>query len=888
MPREGAAPQWHALAAAEVLARLASGPDGLGAAEAAARLARHGPNRLPPPPRDGPLRRFLRQFESVYIHVLLAAAAVTAALGLWLDAGVILGVVLVNALIGFIQEGRAEDAMEAIRRVLAPRATVVRDGRLAEVDAAGLVPGDVVVLAAGDRVPADLRLLEAHALAVDEAALTGESVPVEKAVAAVAPQSPLAERRSMAWAGTMVRRGQGRGVVVATGPGTEIGRISGMVAQRPPLASPLLARLARLARWVTALTLLLAAAGFAAGVLWHGADAAHMFLASVALAVAAIPEGLPAIVTITLAVGVQRMARRNAVIRRLPAVETLGAVTVICTDKTGTLTRGEMTVVEVVTASGVHRVAGAGYEPRGAVVPPADAALTALAGACALAADAHVEPGPDGWRAAGDPVDAALHVLARKLGLDPAALAVSAPRIAALPFDPARRFTASLHREAAGRRLLCLKGAPEAVLARCARVRTARGEAPLEAAAWRARAEAMARAGRRVLAVAERRVEDGAGGPLEALAGDGLTLLGLVGIMDPPRPEAAPAVAQARRAGIAVKLVTGDHPGTAAAVARAVGIARPEPVRTGGELATLDERGWREAAAGCDVFARTSPEQKLRLVEALDGLGAVVAMTGDGVNDAPALRRAHVGVAMGRGGTEAAREAAEVVLADDHFATIVAAVEEGRVVDDNVRKALLFVLPTNGAEALAVWIGMVTGLPLPVTPLQILWINMVTAVTLALALAFEAPEPDVMARPPRPPRAGLLSPLLAWRVALVSVLGAGAVYLAYELVAPRGEAAARTAAANTLVLAEAAYLFTTRRVLAPLWRGPPLRANPWVARAVAAVLALQLLFTHAPPLQALFGTAALGPGAWGLAAALGLAVAAAAELDKAAWRRLGR
>ncbi len=893
-PEPGPAPAWHALEAEEALERLGSRRSGLTAAEAAARLARFGPNRLPEPPRPGPLRRLLRHLHDVLIYVLLASALVTAFLQHWVDTGVILGVVLINAIVGFVQEGRAERALDSIRLLLAPQAVALREGHQVEVPAESLVPGDVIVLQAGDRVPADARLLEARDLAVDESALTGESMPTEKHPAPVPVATPLADRRDMVHSGTLVTRGRALAVVTATGAAAEIGRIGALVATAERVETPLLRQMKAFGRTLTAAILALAAATFAFGVAVRGQPAADMFMAAVGLAVAAIPEGLPAILTIALAVGVQRMARRHAIIRRLPAVDTLGAVTVICSDKTGTLTRNELTTEAVVTAEARYTVTGVGYGFHGEfrvdgqpVEPTARPDLMALARAALLASEAEVALDADGKpRIAGDPVDAALVVLARKAGLDPAAVHGEWPRTDLIPFDPNQRLMASLHHDHAGHGCIFVKGAPERLLELCVSEHAHGGDRPIDHGYWHLALERLTGDGLRVLAVAMRpapaeqrnlRYED---------LGTDLVFLGLVGLADPPRPEAVEAVARCRAAGIRVKMITGDHAATARAIAVRLGLGEGEPaVLTGAELDPLDGAALARAAGRVDVFARTAPEHKLALVRALQRHGEVVAMTGDGVNDAPALRQADVGVAMGRKGTAAAREAAEVVLADDNFASIAAAVEEGRTVYDNIRKAIAFVLPTNAAEAGVIVAAVAAGQLLPITPVQILWVNMVTAVTLALAIAVEPAEADVMRRPPRPRDERLLSPFVLWRTAFVGLLMVAAIYglFAWELAAGSTLEAARAAAVNALVLLEAAYLLNARRLRTALWARARAR-NPWVPAAVATVVLLQLPFTYLPAMQAVFGTAAPAPGAWlraGLAAALLLL---AVEAEKA-WLR---
>ncbi|WP_295540292.1 cation-transporting P-type ATPase [uncultured Thiohalocapsa sp.] len=890
-------PAWHHLGAEDALDRLGGGPEGLSPHEAEQRLATHGPNRLPEGKTRGPWLRFLAQFHNVLIYVLLAAGMVTALLQHWLDAGVIFGVVLINAAIGFVQEGKAEDALKAIRSMLSPHAMVWRNGRLVTVDAAALVPGDLVQLQSGDKVPADLRLLRAKGLQIEEAALTGESVPVDKAVAALAAETPLADRRCMAYSGTLVTHGQGTGIVAATGASTEIGRISTLVANVEQLTTPLLRQMAQFGRWLTAAILVLATVSFGFGVLVRSYTAAEMFLASVGLAVAAIPEGLPAIMTITLAIGVQRMAARNAIIRRLPAVETLGTVGVICSDKTGTLTRNAMTVAAVDTGERAFTLTGTGYDPHGAFMhdgaallrPQEDTRLTEILRAAALCNDATLEHAEaDAWRLHGDPMEGALLVAALKAGLDLEALAKRYPRTDLIPFESGHKFMATLHHSHTGASFIYVKGAPEALLDRCATQRSADGDAPLARTAWDTRMEAMAAAGQRVLAVAVKPAEPHRSELDFADVDADLTLLGLFGLMDPPREEVIAAVRTCRDAGIRVKMITGDHAATARAIARQVGLTNPHEALRGAELDALDDATLRQRAQQVDVYARVTPEHKLRLVQLLQQGGEVVAMTGDGVNDAPALKRADVGIAMGINGTEAAKEAAEMVLADDNFASIANAVEEGRTVYDNLRKAMLFILPTNGGEALVVLGAILFGFhQFPLTPVQILWVNMITAVTLALALAFEPPEPGVMRRPPRNARQAVLTPLFLWRIAYVSlILTAGTFGLflwEQSLSAPIEQA--RTVAVNTLVMFEIFYLFNSRYMTASVLNRRGLLGNRYVLYAVGLLLLFQLAFTYLPPLQALFGTAAIDAGVWLRIVLVAASVLFIVELEKALVRR---
>ena len=891
------APVWHALPTEQVLQELQTAPGGLSDAEAAQRLVLHGLNRLPPPQRHGPVMRFLLQFHNILIYVLLAAAAVTALLGHVVDTGVILGVVLINAIVGFVQEGKAESALAAIRKMLSLHAMVLRNGQRREILAEELVPGDWVILQSGDKAPADLRLIEVKNLRIQEAVLTGEAEAVEKAPNPVAPDAAIGDRTSMAYSSTLVAYGQGIGVVVATGAATEIGRISTMLEQVESLVTPLLRQMEQFGRWLSAAILLVAGLTLLAGVFWRGMEPDVMFMAAVGLAVAAIPEGLPAIMTIILAIGVQRMARRNAIIRRLPAVETLGAITVICSDKTGTLTRNEMTVQKAVTADRIFEVNGVGYAPVGgfsidgeSILPENATDLQAIAQAIHLCNDATLTENDGEWRMNGDPTEGALLTLACKAGLDLADEQTRFQRLDSIPFESEHRFMATLHHDHYGEHIIHVKGAPERVLTMCADQQHAEGLQPLRPDEWRARIEALAAAGQRVLAVAFRPAPKTQRELTFADVEAGLTLLGLLGISDPPREEAIQAVRKAREAGIRVKMITGDHGITAQAIATQIGIGDGQKVLTGPELEMLDDEALQAVVLDTDVYARASPEHKLRLVAALQQEGQVVAMTGDGVNDAPALKRADVGVAMGLKGTEAAKEASEMVLADDNFASIAHAVEEGRTVYDNLRKAILFILPTNGAQALVIIAAILLGMAhLPITPVQILWVNMVTAVTLALALAFEPTEPQVMRRPPRNPHEPLLTGFMLWRIGFVSVLLVIAPLGLFLWATGQGVSLeeARTIAVNALVVGEIFYLFNSRYLhQSSLSREGLLGSRP-VLISIAILLALQLAFTYWPPLQRLMGTAPMSAAHWGLFALAGLAAFLLVELEKAFWRQRG-
>ncbi|MCW5612445.1 MAG: HAD-IC family P-type ATPase [Rubrivivax sp.] len=901
--RAGAA-DWHARPADDALQVLRSTPQGLDAAEVARRQAEYGPNRLPEVAPPGVLQRLLRQFDNLLLYVLMAAALVTALMGHWVDAAVIAAVVVLNALIGFVQEGKAEKALAAIRHLLSPHAVVLRDGRQHDIAAADLVPGDIVLLASGDSLPADVRLLQARNLRIDESALTGESVPVDKQPDPVAADAAIGDRRCLAYAGTLVTQGQARALVVATGAATEIGRIGRMLESVQTDTTPLLRKMAGFGRTLTFVILGLAALLFAFGMLVRGMGASEVFMAAVGLAVAAIPEGLPAIMTIALAIGVQRMAARHAVIRRLPAVETLGSVTVICSDKTGTLTRNEMTVQQVVLADAVIDVEGAGYAPEGALriggrelaapeIASRQPALRGLVEVAALCNDAAIHERDGQWLLAGDPTEGALRSLAMKTGVDPAVLALERPRLEVIPFESEHRFMATLHPAAAGdgeATVALVKGAPERMLAMCSTQLMADGrEQPLDGAHWTAAIEAQARAGRRVLALARRALPPGQQDLDHEHVADGLVLLGLVGIIDPPREEAVRAVRQCSEAGIRVVMITGDHGVTASAIANQLGMPGELAAVTGPELERMDDAAMRAAVARTRVFARASPEHKLRLVQALKANGEVVAMTGDGVNDAPALKQADVGVAMGRKGTEAAKQAGAIVLADDNFASIAHAVEEGRTVYDNLKKTVTFLLPINGGESLSLLVAVLLGTALPIAPVQILWVNMVSSIALALVLAFEPTEADVMKRPPRRPDEPLLSRFVLWRISFVSTLFLAGIFGMHEWALLQGasEQTARTVAVNTLVCMEVFYLFSVRYLKAPSFTLQGVKGTPRVLAAVAAVVLLQAAFTYLPFMQTLFATEALPLATGAAIVGVGVAVLVVLELEKALLRRLG-
>ncbi|MFM7109215.1 MAG: cation-translocating P-type ATPase [Planctomycetaceae bacterium] len=917
LPAGHALHNWHALPAAAVAERLATdAARGLAAAEAGRRLEAHGPNALRRPRAEPRWRRFLRQFRELVVGLLLVAAGIAAAMGDRADAAAILAIVVVNAVIGFVQEERAARALSALERLAAPAARVVRDAAAGVVPARELVPGDRIELAAGDHVPADARLVEAFALAVQESALTGESTPVAKAADVVEPAAaPLAERRNMVHAGTVVAAGRAAAVVVATGMATELGRIAGLLERGAAEPTPLQRRLAEVGRVlivaclavVAAISLLEVWRGGGPVALWRSGGLGDVLLRAVSLAVAAVPEGLPAVVTLVLAIGVQRMAGRNALVRRLPSVETLGSVTVICSDKTGTLTRNEMTVRDVVTAAGRYHVTGAGYEPRGEFIREADAGgsrardrtravdvaaapdLRRLLEAAARCTNATVEPAAgSGWRVTGDPTEGALVVAALKGGV--AARDPAEPVTFEIPFDADRRRMSVVVRRRDGSRAIETKGAPEAVLPRC--VAEWRGDGPVPLTDGRraeilAAAAGMADRAIRVLAVACRDLPadeplDGDGDRMER----GLAWLGLAGMIDPPREEARRAVQRCRSAGIRPVMISGDHPATALAIARELGIAAAGGrAMTGVELDGMTDDRLAAEVGSIPVYARVSAEHKLRVVEAWQRAGAVVAMTGDGVNDAPAVRAADIGIAMGVTGTDVTKEASDMVLTDDNFASIVAAVEEGRGIYDNVRKFMHYLLACNAGEVLVMLVAAVLGWPAPLAAIQILWLNLVTDGLPALALGVEPPERDLMRRPPRPPH----EPVIPWREGVLIVVHGSlvaAVTLGGFWWAWRGDPG-RLAHARMLAFCVAAFaqLFFAIGCRSERRTAPEIDflGNPWLLAAILVSGLLQVAAVALPVAQPVFEVAAQPGADWPVI--MGLALVPVTVVEVAKWFR---
>ena len=887
---EGVQVSWHSISIATALNKLETSTTGLSQTEAQARLKDFGVNRLPETSRRSASARFLLQFHNVLIYVLIGSAAITAFLGHWIDTGVILAVVIANAAIGFIQEGKAEKAMDAIRHMLAPRANVIRGGERVSVEGDNLVPGDIVLIEAGDKVAADLRLITAHVLLAQEAILTGESVPVVKRSEAVLADAPLGDRACMAFSGTLIVSGQGKGVVVATGARTEIGHISSLLSEVETLTTPLVKQMGAFAKWLTICILLIAALLITYGYFVGHHEFSEVFMAVVGLAVAAIPEGLPAVLTITLAVGVQAMARCNAIVRRLPAIETLGSVSVICTDKTGTLTRNEMMVASVLTHQHRFALDGDGYSPEGElrleevrVSPLEHRVLEELARAAVLCNDAALHQKDGIWHVEGDPMEGALLAFSGKMDVDARNQQGAWARTDAIPFDAKHRFMATLNHDHDRHAFVFVKGAPERILAMCQNQRGPDGTIePLDADYWNENAELIATQGQRVLAFALRSVAPTQTVLEHADVEGKLTMLGMVGMMDPPRAEAVTAVSECHAAGIRVKMITGDHAKTAAAIGKQIGLQNPHTVLTGVDLGAMDDAALRQVALSCDIFARTSPEDKLRLVMALQSHDMTVAMTGDGVNDAPALKRADAGIAMGKKGSEVAKESAELVLADDNFASIVAAVREGRTVYDNIKKVISWTLPTNAGEAMTIVVALLFGLTLPITPVQILWINLITAITLGIALAFEPTEEATMLRAPRSRAEPLLSGVLVWHIVLVSVLFLCGVYGVFSYALDQGHSLelARTLAVNTLVVMEIFHLFFIRNFYSTSLTWKAVRGTKVVWAVVAAITAAQFAITYMPALQDVFATESVPFWDGVLVIGIGIALFAIVETEK--------
>ncbi|MDS1272363.1 HAD-IC family P-type ATPase [Lipingzhangella sp. LS1_29] len=889
LPHTHADRSWHATETAEAIDVLDSGLQGLSTPESARRIRQYGPNVLEDLRPPSAALVFARQFRSPLIAILLAAATVTLVFREWIDAGVIAFVLLLNASIGFVQERKADAAVRALMEMAVPRARVLRDGREVEVDGRDLVPGDLVLLESGARIPADMRLIRAQALLVDESMLTGESEPVVKHTRALASNLPLGDRGSVAHAGSMVTSGRGAGLVFATGPHTVLGGIAELLRSEPQAATPLQQRMTRLSRLIMFAVLSSCALVFVLG-LATGGQVRELLMAAVALAVAAVPEGLPIVLTIALALGVTRMARRNAIVRRLPAVETLGSATVIGSDKTGTLTENRMTVRRIWAAGQVRlpvSVSARSGFGAGVSSPLAQdaATLTLLTGV--LTNEAVMQTTTDGVEAQGDPTEIALLLAAAEAGLAPEPQRDAYACIADLPFEPSRRFSAAI-RAWNGTEVLFAKGAPERVVDMCDSVLADGAEAPLDVAEANAAARSMAADGLRVLALAVSRGRRSGDPPLDLEEPCGLVLVGLVGLMDPPRKGVREAVAACHSAGVRVVMITGDHALTAGSIATELGItSNSRRTVTGSDLEGMDEDELRSAVSGTDVFARVSPEDKLRIVRALQAHGEVVAVTGDGVNDAPALKSASIGVAMGEGGTDVAREAAEIVLTDDNFVSIVGAIEQGRITFDNVRRATFFLVSTSMATIVALIVTVAAGWPLLMVPAQLLWLNLVTSGLQDVALAFERGDRNVLRKSPRSAREGIMSPLLWQRAAGTSIVRAGGTLaLFYWVLEDTGSiATAQTVALTTMVLFSAFQAGNARSEYRSVFT-VSLRDNPFLVWATIGTLALHMGALYFPPTQLVLRVEPLPLHYWPIMIAVAAAVLVVVEAEKAVRRRV--
>jgi calcium-translocating P-type ATPase len=871
-PSESASTPWHAIAADEVLRRLDSNPrSGLSTTDVQRRLEKYGHNKLPEGRKRGPFMRFFMQFNNVLVYVLLAAGFVKLMIGLWLDASIILGVVILNALLGFVQEGKAEQALESIRNMLSAEARTLRGRETRFVPSEDLVPGDIVLLESGDKIPADMRLLDVKNLRTEEAALTGESVPIDKTTEAVAERATVGDREGMAFSGTLVASGRGTGIVVATGAETELGRINQMMTAVSALETPLLRQIKNFGYAITAVIGIVSVIVFLFGRFVRQMPFVDIFQSVVSIAVSVIPEGLPALITVTLAIGVQRMAQRNAIIRQLPAVETLGSVSRICSDKTGTLTLMEMMVVSAVTAESTYTVTGQGYAAAGQILrsgkPAGENSTLKLMGRVSmLCNDAELLEEDGVWKVEGDPTEGALYPFAAKIGLERQVEQSAFPRLDIIPFESEHKFMATLNGDGAGKQMLLVKGAPEVILEHCDRHQTQDNQsAPVGREYWLQAADKLAAQGERVLALAwlaQPELKGRGLGPADLPKN--LVLIGLIGLLDPPRQEAVEAVKDCHGGGIRVTMITGDHKITAAAIAKMLGIGDGKTAITGAEIEDMDTATLQDRVRDVDVFARASPEHKLRLVKAIQANKQVVAMTGDGVNDAPALKKADIGVAMGIKGTEVTKEAAEMVLADDNFASITAAVKEGRTVYNNIEKAILFLLPTNVAQALVIMVAIFVGFTAPITAPQILWVNMVTSVALGLVVSFEPHELDVMQRPPRAVDLSILDAFGVWRVAFVGLTLLALTLSAFFWMKSNGasDALARAVAVNALVIGQIFYLLNSRYKIESSLTLKAHLDNKYLPLGIGAVVILQLLFTYAPPLQALFETEAIPFAVW--------------------------
>lgn len=864
---------FHTLSIQDCYRKINSDRHGLDDQESILRLEKYGQNCLRPPKKKSPLKRFLSQFNNALIYALLVSACITLFLKHYTDSSVIILVVVINAIIGYIQEGKAEKALDAIRKMLSLHATVLRNGQYHVIDAELLVPGDIVSLQTGDKIPADLRLIQTDNLQTQEAALTGESFSVEKSTEAVPEGTPLAERKSMAYAGTYITKGQGKAIVVATGNATELGRISTLLYEVQSIETPLIQRINHLGRLLIGIILLTSSLTFFFGVWVRGFSYGEMFMAVIAIAVATIPEGLPAIITITLAIGVQRMAGRNCIVRYLPAVETLGSVDIICTDKTGTLTRNELSVRQVITANHSFSIKGSGYAPEGNILideQPIECShypvLFEISQAALLNNDAELTIKEGQWVLSGDPTEGALLSFALKAGHSRQSLEAKWSRTDIIPFDAAYSFMATMHHTQTGEGVIYIKGAPETLLLMADSELDKNGNTvPLQHDYWQHKLEELASSGQRVIAIAMKQ----ATADYQKLefhhVKQELVMLGLIGIIDIPREEAKAAIQECYKAGITVKMITGDNALTASAIGRELGIKESGTILTGRDIEAYSDAQLEKETEYTHIYARTNPEQKLRLVKALQSRQHIVCMTGDGVNDAPALKQADIGVSMGITGTEVAKEAASIILADDNFATIVHAVKEGRTIFNNIRKAIAFILTTDMAEGGVIILAILMGISLPISPVQILWVNMITAVTLSLSLSVEPINKDVMHYPPRTLKSPFFSKAMLLQSLFVSLYMVAATIGLFFWEQHQGESysTAQTVAVNTLVMLEASYLLSIRYSNRYAFGRGSYSDNPYIFLSIFCVIVFQLLFTYFSFMQTLFGTSSLTLKQWG-------------------------
>ncbi|WEF26842.1 cation-transporting P-type ATPase [Klebsiella aerogenes] len=882
---------FYQLSVDETFTSIHSSPEGISNADAVSRLQQYGENALPQKPGKPAWLRFLAHFNDVLIYVLLAAALLTAVMGHWVDTLVILGVAVVNALIGHIQESNAEKSLQSIRNMLSSEAVVIRQGGHETIPTTKLVPGDIVVIRAGDRIPADLRVIEAHNLRVEEAILTGESTVVEKTTDALSGELPLGDRSNLLFSGTTVSSGGGKGAVVATGGDTELGHINQMMADIEKHRTPLLVQMDKLGKAIFIIILIMMAALFVFSVMFRDMPVSELMLSLISLAVASVPEGLPAIISIILSLGVQTMARQQAIIRKLPTVETLGAMTVICSDKTGTLTMNEMTVKAVITADDVYRVEGDSYEPKGNIHSVNDPAPVSVATGSLLERylrtidlcnDSQLIKDESGlWKITGGPTEGALKVLAAKVTLAP----LTSELRSKIPFDSQYKYMSTLYR-LGDEEVILLTGAPDVLFRLCQHQQTENGLQPLDQPYWESKIEEYAREGLRMVAAAWKPAAPGQSELTHQDLQQGIILLGVAGMMDPPRPEAITAIGDCLQAGIRVKMITGDHPQTAMSIGKMLGIGNTGNAITGRELEVMDDRQLSEAAQQYDIFARTSPEDKFRLVQALQSRKEVVGMTGDGVNDAPALKQADVGIAMGIKGTEVTKEAADMVLTDDNFATIASAVREGRRVYDNLKKTILFIMPTNLAQGLLIIIALLAGNLIPLTPVLILWMNMATSATLSFGLAFEAGEQNIMKRPPRDPKLHVMDGFAIWRVIFVGSMIAISAFVLEAWLQPRGYSPEfiRTVLLQTLVTAQWFYMLNCR-ISDGFSLSKGLLANKGIWIVSGVLLVLQLLIIYAPFMQMLFGTTGLPFRYWVITFIIGFIMFLIVEVEKPLTRR---